>query len=392
MEYRVHIERALQYIEENLKYELTAASIAGAAGYSEYHFLRIFRQTTGMTPGDYIARVWLPETGWRRTGTFELESYMEESRQYSEKIYIPITGKESGRMKKLDVTFAGVTDTTGYLFSFAKCLMASLKCSPYAEKAEDVIAASGFAFRMWVDGGGLCPSAASIWEFKKQKPWVENAGLCCNYTERLWGQDAIEAERWEAAVSMIRESIDKGFAPVAWDVSGCEWGSIIGYDDDTASFITLKISGKEDILPYDKLGRLEIPILSVLSVTGAKDSLPEVLVSDTKKLAVQHLLGKEWCDNAKGLAAYDALIAFVKDKLTADTAWNLEYMLGTYAALKWYAWKFFEKYGETEPALLYQTVYESWQTAFEKRGDRAAVLSLLEAAKLAEIRAAEIMA
>jgi hypothetical protein len=114
-------------------------------------------------------------------------------------------------------------------------------------------------------------------------------------------------------------------------------------------------------------------------------------VRDTKKLAAAHLRGKEWCDNAKGLAAYDALLAFVQDKLTADTAWNLEYMLGTYAALKWYAWQFFEKYGEAELAALYKTVHESWQTAFVHRADKAAVLAALEEAKAAETRAAELM-
>ena len=113
---------------------------------------------------------------------------------------------------------------------------------------------------------------------------------------------------------------------------------------------------------------------------------------DTKKLAAAHLRGKEWCDNAKGLAAYDALLAFVRDKLTADTAWNLEYMLGTYAALKWYAWQFFEKYGEAELAALYKTVYEAWQAAFDGRaGEKARICELLEAAKTAETRAAALM-
>ena len=573
MEYREHIDRALAYIEENLRYELTPADAARAAGYSEYHFLRVFRAVTGMTPADYIRKrrlteivremsrrsepisaiayeygfnsaenfirafrrehgiaptayraaasslrlqerirfrqeeavprvhlvrlepfrliayksdmprppmfwnrynaggwskrlsggsiaedygvsdwiaaerrldyyigireeaahgdrtdtvtleipgglyavfetaptdtfdfvhtihrtwdyireTWLPSSGCERTGGYEFECYIEESRRYSEKIYIPVRKKERGSMKKLCVNFDGVTDTTGYLFSFAKCLAASLRCGGYADAADDCIAASGFAFRMWVDGGGLCPSATSIWEFKKQKPWVENAGFACDYIERLWGQDAVEAERREAAVKLVKASVDNGFAPVAWDVSGCEWGSIIGWDDETAAFTVLKLSGAEGSVPYEKLGQLDIPILSVLTVTGRTEKSPEALVRDTKKLAAAHLRGKEWCDNAKGLAAYDALLAFVGDKLTADTAWNLEYMLGTYAALKWYAWRFFEKYGEAELAALYKTVHESWQAAFVHRADKAAVLAALEAAKAAETRAAEFM-
>lgn len=303
-------------------------------------------------------------------------------------------------MKKLHVTFDNTTDTTGYLFSLAKCLSASLRCSKYSEYADDIIASSGFAFRMWVDGESLCPSAMSIWEFKKQKTWVENGGILCAYVERLWGEDSVEEERRIAAIELIRKSIDCGVAPVAWDISGCEWGIIIGYDDETQVLRTLKISGDEDSVPYENLGRLELPILSVLTVIGRQDKAEDRLVSDTKKLALSHLNGEEWCDNAKGLAAYDALITFVKNKLSTDTAWNLEYYLGTYAALKWYAWKFFEKYDEQELSEIYKCVYESWQNAFDcKRsaditdGDtKVQIIEFLESAKNAEKRAIKLMA
>lgn len=302
-------------------------------------------------------------------------------------------------MKKLHVTFDGTTDTTGYLFSLAKCLSASLRCSKYSEYADDIVAASGFAFRMWVDGGSLCPSAMSIWEFKKQKTWIENGGLLCAYVERLWGEDAVEEERRIAAIELIRKSVDCSVAPVAWDISGCEWGIIIGYDDETQILQTLKISGDEDSIPYEKLGRLELPILSVLTVIGTQDKATNCLVSDTKKLALSHLNGEEWCDNAKGIAAYDALITFVKNKLSTDTAWNLEYYLGTYAALKWYAWKFFEKYDEQELSVIYKAVYESWQNAFDcKRSaditdidTKVQIIEYLETAKNAEKQAMNLM-
>ena len=44
---------------------------------------------------EYIADVWLPENGFCRTGGLEFESFMEESRLFSEKIYIPIMKKEN---------------------------------------------------------------------------------------------------------------------------------------------------------------------------------------------------------------------------------------------------------------------------------------------------------
>jgi len=107
-------------------------------------------------------------------------------------------------MKKLKINWNGVYDSTGYLFSFAKSLSCAIKNSPWAEYAEDIIATSGFAFRMWVSAD-LCPSATSIWQFDMQKPWVENGGLSYEYVGRYWGQDDIEEERRLQAIANIKK-------------------------------------------------------------------------------------------------------------------------------------------------------------------------------------------
>lgn len=302
-------------------------------------------------------------------------------------------------MKKLAVSFNGITDTTGYLFSLAKCFAAVLDSSDYKSYAEDIIASSGFAFRMWVDASGLCPSATSIWEFKKQPEWFGTSGLTCGYAERLWGEEALEEERRLSALKLIRESIDRGIGAVAWDISGCEWGIITGCDEEKHLLSTLKINGKEDSIPYEKLGKLDLPILSVLTVTGREEKKKEEILTRTKELALAHLSGKEWCDNVKGIDAYDALIRFILEKLSPDTLWNLEYYLGTYGALKWYAWKFFEKYEEPYLAYLYRTVYEAWQRAFDtKRSQdvtqapaRGEIAELLASARKAEQEAMKYM-
>jgi len=61
MKYIKHIEHALEYIEENLKTDLNLTDVAKAAGYSEYHFLRVFKQVTNLTPADYIRKRRLSE-------------------------------------------------------------------------------------------------------------------------------------------------------------------------------------------------------------------------------------------------------------------------------------------------------------------------------------------
>lgn len=161
----------------------------------------------------------------------------------------------------------------------------------------------------------------------------------------------------------------------------------------------LKIDGNEECVPYEKLGRIAILILSILTVTEENVKDHRQLVADTKKIALSHLRGEEWCENVSGIAAYDALIGFICDKLNSDTAWNLEYYLGTYAALKRYAWKFFEKYGEQSLTTIYREVYEAWQFAFEckcscdvKEGCiKEKLIGYLETAKTAERQAIEML-
>lgn len=54
----MHIQKVLNYIEEHLQDDsaLNNAFLANIAGYSEYHFLRIFRKYVKLTPADYIRK------------------------------------------------------------------------------------------------------------------------------------------------------------------------------------------------------------------------------------------------------------------------------------------------------------------------------------------------
>lgn len=56
MEYTCSIQKTIDYIEEHLKTDMTNRQIADAIGYSEYHFLRIFRDCTHLTPANYIRK------------------------------------------------------------------------------------------------------------------------------------------------------------------------------------------------------------------------------------------------------------------------------------------------------------------------------------------------
>jgi len=304
--------------------------------------------------------------------------------------------------KQLNISWNGIPDATGYLFSFAKSLACAVKNSPWSEYTEDIVATSGFAFRMWVSKD-LCTSATSIWDFSSQKRWVENGGLICIYVGRYWDQEHIEEEKRLEAIKIIKASIDRGIPAVSWDIGVPEWGLITGYDDDSQMFYILPINTEKSDpainMPYDALGKREIPILSVLTITGGSSKAKEDILRDTMKLAVHHLKGKEWCENAKGLDAYPALIRIFNDNPDISASWNAEYFLGTYAALKEYAYKYFEKAGMAGLAELYRAIFNAWMEAFKIKSDedatsheiRARIVSLLESAYENESKAVQIM-
>ncbi len=190
-----------------------------------------------------------------------------------------------------------------------------------------------------------------------------------------WGQENIEVEKRLQAIKIIQSSIDRGIPAVSWDIGICEWGLITGYDDEAQIFDTLPINAKKADphtsdyitapMPFDVLGRREVPVLSVLTITGRSDKPRQDILKDTLKLAVSHLRGEEWCENAKGLTAYPALIRHFKENPETAASWNAEYFLGTYAALKEYAARYFEKEGLSSLARLYQTIYGVWLEAFQ---------------------------
>jgi len=50
------LARATDYIEHHLAQDLTLASVAPAAHFSPYHFARLFKASTGLSPHQYIVR------------------------------------------------------------------------------------------------------------------------------------------------------------------------------------------------------------------------------------------------------------------------------------------------------------------------------------------------
>ena len=50
------IQASVDYIEDHLKTEITAKELSDMAGYSLFHFYRVFQKTVGMPVMQFIVR------------------------------------------------------------------------------------------------------------------------------------------------------------------------------------------------------------------------------------------------------------------------------------------------------------------------------------------------
>jgi AraC family transcriptional regulator len=51
---RAKLARAVEYIQDQLDADLTVSGIAQAVGMSRYHFTRLFKESTGQSPYQYV--------------------------------------------------------------------------------------------------------------------------------------------------------------------------------------------------------------------------------------------------------------------------------------------------------------------------------------------------
>jgi len=51
------VEKAILYIESNYTEKITASEIAESAHLSRFHFIRLFRSTTGTTPMEFVTQL-----------------------------------------------------------------------------------------------------------------------------------------------------------------------------------------------------------------------------------------------------------------------------------------------------------------------------------------------
>jgi hypothetical protein len=242
-------------------------------------------------------------------------------------------------------------DEPGIVHSFAASLATCLNHISTDFDPIRFMGSSAFAFRIFANET-LCPSAMSIFDWTTVLPEaVRQSGYNCRHVSRLWHEGGREKERRELAHQLMLESINDNTPSVVWDINEREWGLIIGYDDDRMEYITMANRGGILSLPYEKLGRNGIDILSVITPFGPNDRTGDEKKDNSLRAIVAHAEQKEWTDRPayqNGLAAYDqwALLfdrwAMIVDEgktdnIKTDIVSNSNYYSSHYASARCYA-------------------------------------------------------
>jgi hypothetical protein len=196
----------------------------------------------------------------------------------------------------------------GIQHSFMKSLATALH---YVRNDLDpawLMGSSAFAFRTYANEI-LCPSAMSVFDFSAILPEaIEQSGHRAVYVYRYWNDEANEEARRKESQAAIVAGIDRGAPAVVWDVFDAEWGLIVGYDLDEKRYQTLTHRGDKFVLPFDRLGRNGIDILSVSIPGPPNERIRNEIILNSLKAAAVHADQGEWTDRPhyqNGLAAYD---------------------------------------------------------------------------------------
>lgn len=106
MEYTKEIKKAMNYIENNLKKEIRTEDIADSAGFSKYHFQRVFKRETGLNLYEYIQKRRLAEASSLLLNSniriFDIAAYLcFESQEAFTRAFKKVYGLPPGQYRKV---------------------------------------------------------------------------------------------------------------------------------------------------------------------------------------------------------------------------------------------------------------------------------------------------
>lgn len=180
MEYKSHIIRAIEYIEENLKNEISLSCCARVSGYSNYHFIRVFKEATGLTPADYI----------RKRRLTEIIKHLRQDKSISE------TAFEYGFNSKENFTRAFITEhhilPTEYktaLNSLKLYEAISFETEPFSVKPT-IMQLEPFVLSVYKSNESYQPNFWNKYNSRKWSKKLSGGAVCEDYGVCSWNDTA----------------------------------------------------------------------------------------------------------------------------------------------------------------------------------------------------------
>lgn len=180
MDYKEHIARAVEYIEQNLTNEIDLAACAKACGYSKYYFLRVFKEVTGMTPADYIRKRRLSEIAKRICQDDEYISEIAFAYGFNSKENFTRAFKEEHHI--LPTEYKQVKN------SLKLCEPLSFDTKPFSVEPE-IISLPGFFLTVYKSDESSPPYFWNKYNAKKLSLRLSGGKVCEDYGISYWNEE-----------------------------------------------------------------------------------------------------------------------------------------------------------------------------------------------------------
>ncbi|QVK17091.1 hypothetical protein KHQ81_09340 [Mycoplasmatota bacterium] len=250
--------------------------------------------------------------------------------------------------KKIDLSWKDKTNA----HSFVRALYTCLNHSGYKTSLAEVAGRSGFAFRI-ITEKNLCPSAMSVFDWELLPKGAINCGYEIKYTQRLWHEEQLEKQRRDEALEQIKNAIDNNQSAIVWDVAIPEWELITGYDDELELLFGLSIDGSEVTLEYGKLGKREIPILSVTTIIKENNLTKKESLRNVLQTILNHYNQLEFCEQPNYQNGKQAYLQWANAlENTSFDSWGNEYYIKTYESMRKLAYEYFCELSEKYKVLI----------------------------------------
>jgi hypothetical protein len=241
--------------------------------------------------------------------------------------------EEEKNMKRLENVGMAQTWTC-----YAGALYGSLKAAGmWGGDLDTLMGETGILFQ-FIMADDCCPSGVTVYNWKENHyAMADRIGIANDvlvvHKEPQW--NTFEAAQ-ELAVVRIKESIDRGVAPIVWAPTPLlEFGLISGYDDDEHILYPVHcLPNEPDPTLYENFALSEVPIIHVQSFYKKCEYDREKTVRNSLRFGVEHWNSDSHVtpNYGSGKKAWENMISALERKSFSE--FGLTYCMNVYAESK----------------------------------------------------------